>query len=65
MKLFDGISLNVGLVLSDDDEMNKLHTVLAKNKLVSGARAGAIIPVDGEWCSYFESVDIMLIYAYL
>lgn len=45
-KLADAISLNIGLVFTDG-EMKTVRSVLEKNKVVSGAKAGAIAPVDG------------------
>jgi len=44
-KLADAISLNIGLVFTDGD-MKKVREVLEKNKVTSGAKAGAIAPVD-------------------
>jgi len=72
-KLADAISLNIGLVFTDG-EMKTVRSVLEKNKVVSGAKAGSIAPVDGicqhhlyshtevlrDKCGsvYFESIDL-------
>jgi len=44
-KLADAIKLNVGLVFTDC-EPKKIREILEKNKVVAGAKAGAIAPTD-------------------
>jgi large subunit ribosomal protein LP0 len=44
-KLADAIRLNVGLVFTDADP-KKIREILEKNKVVAGAKAGAIAPVN-------------------
>ena len=44
-KLVDAIKLNVGLVFTDC-EPKKIREILEKNKVVAGAKAGAIAPTD-------------------
>jgi len=44
-KLVDAIKLNVGLVFTDC-EPKKIREILEKNKVVAGAKAGAIAPSD-------------------
>ena len=46
-KLADAIKLNVGLVFTDA-EPKKVREILEKNKVVAGAKAGAIAPIDVE-----------------
>merc|ERR1719487_1861650 len=46
-KLADAIRLNVGLVFTDC-EPKKIREILEKNKVVAGAKAGAIAPIDVE-----------------
>lgn len=44
-KLADAIKLNVGLVFTDC-EAKKIREILEKNKVVAGAKAGAVAPCN-------------------